>query len=220
VKLASLLSNHFHDIPHELIIDFFLNSVPEDLAHTPEYLHITLLDETDKLSELLHVTDLWHTHLLDILVRQFGSSDCKEAMEAHRSQVATFYSSSTIEECRTEEWEVREWNQDDIKTIELRLASSWDRQRTLQDLNEFGLELQRRAGYEKHEMRLQSVADVATFILVTDGADLARLQNINSEFFRTNNILEVRAAGRSIYHVESIKVRAIVVHCLFHYVSL
>ena len=152
------------------------------------------------------MTDLWHTDLLDSLVRNLGSSDCIEAMETHRAHVASFYSRVTIEECRMEEWEVREWMQDDVKTVELRLASSWDQQ-TLQDLNELRLELQRTAGYKRHEMRIQAVADVITFILVTEEAALARLQNINIDLFRNKNILEVRAAGRSIYHIESVKVR-------------
>lgn len=207
VALASLLSNHFHNVPHEDIIDFLLNSVPDDLAQTPEYRHITLVDDTDKLTELVRVTDLWHTDLLGLLIKKFGSEECIEALDSYQTKVALFYSNATMEECRMEEWEVRDWAQDDIKAIEFQLASTWDEQRTLQDVNEFKLKLQRRAGYERHELRLHGVADVCTFVLVTESSQLSRLKNIHNEFFRINNILRVTAAGDTIYHVESPKVR-------------
>ena len=207
MALVSLLSNQFYNVAQELIIDFLLNSVPEDLTQTPEYVHIMLLDETDKLTEFIRVMDFWNTDLLGLIVQEFGTEDCVEAMASYQTEVAAFYSSVTVEACRMEEWEVREWQQDDIKTIKLQLASAWDDQRrTLQDLNEFKRKLQRRAGYEKHDVRLQSVSDVCTMVLVTEFADLGRLEHIHSDFFRTNNILKVTAAGKTIYNVESPKV--------------
>ena len=203
--MIKAVSEHFQQkmTPEQLVGK--LDSFPSELGKLPLCVQLKNTDNAEKFWELIENSDYRHLQIMEHLVNDLGDKLCRDFLATYKQSLIEFLTETTLEEYAAESLSKSGPKESEIV---LKLSDQWET-RTLQDLDDFVLKLQRKAHFNKYTLLVSKVETgclEVTLELTADSADINRMNTVDAEFYRRNNILSVLVGDNIIYDVESPKV--------------